>query len=204
MTRNIRHMYIRMLVLILPFVLLQAGAIQAQSLIAYYPTSNSMNLTGEVDAVTYASGNTLSMVRTIRKYTDADLFEIELSTPYSSSYNTVLREAKDDQKIQARPELKRHVQDIGRYDTVFLGYPNWWASIPMPIASFLEDHDLSGKTIIPFCTHGGGRFGQSVSAIGKLAPTSVIGEPLAVSYGGGASLDRDIRRWLEDNGVSLP
>lgn len=80
-------------------------------------------------------------------------------------------------------------------------YPNWWASIPMPIASFLEEYDFSGKTIIPFCSHGGGRFGQSLTAIAKLAPDAAMGEGLSVHYSGGAGLAEDIKAWLELNEI---
>lgn len=85
---------------------------------------------------------------------------------------------------------------------ILLGYPNWWASIPMPIASFLELYDLSGKTILPFCSHGGGRFGQSLTAITRLAPESVIGEGLSVHYSGGVSLPDDVSAWLDENGIT--
>ena len=74
-------------------------------------------------------------------------------------------EAQEDQHRQARPELSGHVENMEDYDTVILGYPNWWASIPMPIASFLEEYDFTGKQIIPFCSHGGGRFGQSLTKV---------------------------------------
>lgn len=72
----------------------------------------------------------------------------------------------------------------------------------MPIASFLEEYDFSGKTIIPFCSHGGGRFGQSLTAIAKLAPDSEMGEALSVHYSGGSSLPEDIAEWLEKNEIS--
>jgi flavodoxin len=88
-----------------------------------------------------------------------------------------------------------------QYDTILVGYPNWWASIPMPIATFLEQYDFSGKTIIPFCSHGGGRFGQSLTAITKLAPNAVMGEPLSVHYSGGSGLGGDVAEWLEANGI---
>ena len=88
------------------------------------------------------------------------------------------------------------------YDVILLGYPNWWASIPMPIASFLEEYGFAGKTIIPFCSHGGGRFGQSLSVIAKLAPDAAIGEGLSVHYSGGASLSDDVAAWLQANGIS--
>ena len=139
----------------------------------------------------------------IQRQTGAELFEIELVTPYSTDYNTVLDQAQRDQNEQARPELSVHVEDMDQYDTIILGYPNWWASIPMPIASFLEEYDFSGKTIIPFCSHGGGRFGQSLTAITKLVPDAVLGEGLAISYSGGSSLADDVAEWLNENGIPI-
>ena len=146
-------------------------------------------------------GNTKGIAEEIQSQTDADLFEIELVHPYSNDYNTVLDEAQRDQNAQARPEIKNHVENMDQYDTIILGYPNWWASIPMPIASFLEEYDFSGKTIIPFCSHGGGRFGQSLTAISKLAPEANMGEALSIHYSGGSSLSSDVSEWLETNGI---
>ncbi len=146
-------------------------------------------------------GNTRGIAEEIQSQTGADLFEITLANPYSNDYNTVLDEAQRDQNEQARPELASHVENMDDYDTIILGYPNWWASIPMPIASFLEEYDFSGKTIIPFCSHGGGRFGQSLTAIAKLAPDSEMGEGLSVHYSGGNSLPDDVAEWLEENGI---
>ncbi len=146
-------------------------------------------------------GNTRGVAEEIQAHTGADLFEIELVNPYSTDYNTVLDQAQHDQNIQARPELKNHVENFEQYDTILLGYPNWWASIPMPIASFLEEYDFAGKTIIPFCSHGGGRFGQSLTAITKLAPDAVMGEPLSIHYSGGSSLSDDVEEWLELNNI---
>lgn len=148
------------------------------------------------------SGNTEGVAEEIQAQTGADLFEIELVTPYSSDYNTVLDQAQWDQSQQARPELSTHVEDMERYDTILLGYPNWWASIPMPIASFLEEYDFSGKTIIPFCSHGGGRFGQSLTAIAKLAPDAMMGEALSIHYSGGVALSDDVAAWLEANQIA--
>lgn len=146
-------------------------------------------------------GNTAGIAEEIQRHTDADLFEITLVKPYSSDYNTVLDEAQRDQNEQARPELATHVENMEDYDVIILGYPNWWASIPMPIASFLEEYDFEGKTIIPFCSHGGGRFGQSLTAIAKLAPDAGMGEALSVHYSGGSSLSDDVSAWLEENGL---
>lgn len=147
-------------------------------------------------------GNTKGIAEEIQSQTGADLFEITMVNPYSNDYNTVLDEAQRDQNEQARPELASHIDNMEQYDTIMIGYPNWWASIPMPIASFLEEYDFSGKTIIPFCSHGGGRFGQSLTAIAKLAPDAAMGEALSIHYSGGSSLSDDIAKWLETNGIT--
>jgi formylglycine-generating enzyme required for sulfatase activity/flavodoxin len=164
------------------------------------PTSTSKN--GKVLIAFYSwGGNTKGIAEEIQRQTGADVFEIEPVSPYSNNYNTVLEEAQRDQHKQARPKIKGQVSDMEQYQTVMLGYPNWWASIPMPIATFLEQYDFSGKTIIPFCSHGGGRLGQSLSAIAKLAPKAVMGDALSISYSGGFSLVADIAKWLKTNNI---
>lgn len=147
-------------------------------------------------------GNTRGIAQEIQRQTGANLFEIKPADPYSTDYNTVLMEAQEDQHKQARPELSDYIQNMDEYDIILLGYPNWWASIPMPIASFLEEYDFSGKTIIPFCSHGGGRFGQSLTAIAKLAPAADMGEGLSVHYSGSVSLPDDVSEWLDANGIN--
>ncbi len=148
------------------------------------------------------SGNTRAIAGQVASSVGTDAIELELVSPYSSDYSMVLDEAQRDQAAQARPELATRVEDMGRYGTVLLGYPNWWASIPMPIASFLESYDFAGKLVVPFCSHGGGRLGQSVSAIAKLVPNATVGEPLSVHYRGGEALADDIASWLQANGVA--
>lgn len=147
------------------------------------------------------SGNTQGVAEEIQRQTGADIFEIVPIPAYSDDYNTVLMEAQRDQHEQARPAITNPPQSIDEYDVILLGYPNWWASIPMPIATFLESYDFSGKTILPFCSHGGGRFGQSLTAIAKLAPQAVIAPGLSVHYSGGTSLPNDVRAWLESQGI---
>ena len=147
-------------------------------------------------------GNTKGIAEEIQRQTGADLFEITMVNPYSSDYNTVLDEAQRDQKAQARPELASHVENMEQYDIVMIGYPNWWASIPMPVASFLEEYDFAGKTMIPFCSHGGGRFGQSLTAITKLVPNAAMGEALSVHYSGGSALSADVTEWLQNNNIN--
>ena len=149
------------------------------------------------------SGNTRGVAREIQKQTGFDTIELELVKPYSTDYNTVLNEAQRDQHNQARPALKTKIDSKkwAEYDTIIIGYPNWWASIPMPIATLLESYDFNGKTILPFCSHGGGRFGQSITAISKLAPKAKIGSGLSIHYSGGSTLSKDVEKWLNKNGV---
>ncbi|MDR1148534.1 MAG: NAD(P)H-dependent oxidoreductase [Spirochaetaceae bacterium] len=152
-------------------------------------------------------GNTRGIAQQIhqragRDRSSIELFEIQCVTPYSRNYNTCLDEALRDQRANARPALRTHVGNIAQYDVIMLGYPNWWASIPAPIASFLDEYDLAGKTIIPFCSHGGGRFGQSLTAIAKLEPGAKIGDALSVHYSGGSTLANDITAWLRKNGIT--
>ena len=148
------------------------------------------------------SGNTENAAKIIQEKTGADIIELNPIEPYSSNYNEVLDQAQEDMNNDARPELANHVENMEQYNTILLGYPNWWATIPMPVASFLEEYDFSGKTIIPFCSHGGGEFGQSITDISKLAPNSRIGEGLSIHYSGGSSLENDISNWLSTNGIS--
>lgn len=146
-------------------------------------------------------GNTRGIAEEIQRQTGADLFEIQMADPYSTNYNTVLEQAQQDQNEQVRPELSTHVENMNQYDTIILGYPNWWASIPMPIASFLEEYDFAGKTILPFCSHGGGGLGQSQTAIAKLVPDANMAEGLAINYSGGSGMPDDVAAWLDANGI---
>ena len=147
------------------------------------------------------SGNTENAAKIIAEKTGADIFEIELVNPYSTNYNTVLDQAQKDMNADARPEIKNKIENFEQYDTILIGYPNWWADIPMPIATLLEEYDFSNKTIIPFCSHGGGEFGQSITTISKMASKSKIGIGLSIHYSGGSGLGNDISNWLKQNGI---
>jgi flavodoxin len=148
------------------------------------------------------SGNTRSIARQIHQKTGGDLFEIERAVPYSQNYDAFAEEARREQQQQARPALKNHVTNMAQYDVVFLGYPIWWSSIPMPVASFLEEYDFSGKTVILFCSSGSGGSGQSRSVIAGLASRSTITEALAVRTSGDSSLSNTISAWLRRNNIA--
>ena len=119
------------------------GALAASSL----PFPHPVFAAPENPLVVYFSwsGNTRGIARLLQQKIGGELVELELVTPYSRDYNTCLEQAKQDQQKGARPELKTRIADMTRYDVIFLGYPNWWGTIPMPVASFLEQYDFPAK-----------------------------------------------------------
>ena len=141
-------------------------------------------------------GNTKNAAEMIQEKTGADIFEIEMNEPYSDDYNTVLDESQRDLNNDARPIINE-VDNFDQYDVIMIGYPNWWATLPTPVMSFIENYDFTNKTIIPFCSHGGGGLGQSITDISKLAPSSNVESGLSIHYSGGSSLSSDIDAWLE-------
>ena len=128
----------------------------------------------DVDAVTSASvlmpGNVGLFAGWIAEETGGDTFSIITEEPYSSDYDTCLNRAIEEHDNNIKPKIKGHIDNMEDYDIVFLGFPNWWYSCPMAILTFIEEHDLSGKTIIPFCAHGTGGFAASLRDIGNALP----------------------------------
>lgn len=116
-----------------------------------------------------SKGYTATAADFIHKTVGGDMFEIKTVKTYSNDYLGMLYEAQEEQQNGIRPELREYV-DIDGYDIIFLGYPNWWLSLPMPVVSFLEHYDWSGKRVIVFVTSGGGGFGDSVKEMRKICP----------------------------------
>ena len=102
------------------------------------------------------SGNTKAIASHIKELTGGDLFEIQTAKPYPADYHACTEVAKKEKNDKALPELKEKMKNIEEYDIIFIGFPNWWGTMPMPILTFLESYKLEGKIVIPFCTHGGG------------------------------------------------
>lgn len=146
------------------------------------------------------SGNTREMANQIHGIVGGDLFEIVTVQPYPQEYKAVIAVAKRERDSQFRPKLSKRVKNLDDYDLVFLGYPNWYGTLPMALMSFLEENDLSGKAIAPFCTHGGGRWGESVETIKRLCPRSTLLEGLAVEGGLVKSSQGDVADWLRKLG----
>lgn len=147
------------------------------------------------------SGNTRTIAGMIQKQTGADIFEIKTATPYPEDYRQTTDQAKAEQNADARPALSGTVSDMSAYDIVFIGYPNWWSSMPMPVFTFLESYDFSKKTVIPFVTHGGGGAGHSVADLKRLIPGAEIADILVISGSRASSAQGDVTAWLEKSGV---
>ncbi len=147
-------------------------------------------------------GNTRAVAEQIQRAVGGDLFEIKTVKPYPAEYRPATEVAKQEQDADARPELAARVNGVDSYGVVLLGYPNWWGTIPMPLYTFLESYDFSGKIILPFCTNGGSGLGRSVSDIQKLCPKATVGEGLAIRTEHAKSASNDITAWLRKQGLA--
>ena len=143
------------------------------------------------------TGNTRKVAAMIHAGVGGDLFEIETVVPYPSDYEAVKAQAMREQESGFRPALKGGVPDFDSYQVIFLGYPIWWARIPPPVASFLSGHSFSGKTIVPFCTHQGSHFGQTLSDIRRLCPQARLSGGLAVWGRDADNAHQEVSRWLQ-------
>lgn len=147
------------------------------------------------------SGNTKGIAEDIQKKTGADLFEITTVNQYSSDYDTVLDEAKAEQNDNARPELSSKVENMEQYQTVIIGFPIWWGDMPMALYSFLDEYDLSGKTVLPFCTHGGSGLCGTDKNVQQEEKDAKVADGLAISDSSLDDAGEDVDKWLKDNGV---
>lgn len=111
----------------------------------------------------------------IQKLTGAELFEAEPVVPYSDDYSACIEEAKNDKKRDARPELKKYPEHMESFEKIYLGYPNYWGTMPMAMFTLLEHFDFAGKTILPFCTHEGSGLGDTSAISDVCAPAPTCG-----------------------------
>lgn len=144
------------------------------------------------------SGNTRVVANRIHETAGGGIFEIIPVNPYPTDYNAVVKQARKELDQNYMPPLKIKARDINSYDLVFIGYPNWWGTIPRPVAAFLSEYDLSGKTIAPFCTHEGSGLGRSVSDIEKLCPRSTVLNGLAIRGSIAKKSQENINNWLHE------
>lgn len=147
------------------------------------------------------SGNTEQLAGDIQEQLGGDLFKIEPETPYTDNINELSGLALQEQRDNARPALAAHVDDMEQYDVVFIGYPNWWSDMPMPVFTFLEEYDFSGKTVIPFTTYGDGGFGRSINSIKEILSDATILEGFAVQEHELEGASGKMTEWLQGLGL---
>lgn len=169
-------------------------------LVAYFSWADNAVLEDDVDAVSSPSvippGNVQQLAGWVQEETGGDLFAIRVTDPYPSDWDACLDRANQERGEDARPELEARVENLDDYDTVFLGYPNWWYGVPMPLLTFLEENDLSGKQVYLFCSHGTGGLANSVEIITEAAPDAVISDNIFDCYEEEAASSREeIQNW---------
>jgi hypothetical protein len=147
------------------------------------------------------SGNTKAVANHIKELTGGDLFEIEVAKPYPSDYHTCTEVAKKEKEANARPELKTKVKNMEEYDIIFVGFPNWWGTMPMPILTFLESYKLEGKIVIPFCTHGGGGEQNCFKDFVKNTSKATNKKGFLSSGGMAGSARPQVEKWLREIGI---
>lgn len=163
-------------------------------LIAYFSRKGNNYVDGRI--MNLPIGNTEIVAKKIRKITGGDTFRIETVKSYPADYTETTKVAEDELEAKARPELTGTVANMDEYDVVYLGYPNWWGTMPMAVYTFLESYDFSGKTIIPFCTHEGSGMGRSEGEIKRICRDSRVLPGLAIKGSNAARADRELQSWL--------
>ena len=171
----------------------------AKTLVAFFSRADENYFGGSMRYIEV--GNTEIVAGKIKEKIKADVFKIEMKTPYAKDYNTCIEEAKVHKNNDARPELVAMPDSVEAYDTVILGYPNYWGTMPMAIFTFLEAFDFSGKTILPLCTNEGSGMGSSESDIKKLCPNAEVKRGLALNGSSVNKADGQIESWLKSNGL---
>lgn len=183
-----------------------SGKSESNILIAYFTAAENSG----VDAIASASYTTISgsavgrvraLADMIEAETGGELFSIQTQTVYPADGGELIDFAAEEQDQNVRPELTSHIENLEQYDTIFIGYPNWWYDMPMALYSFFDEYDFSGKTIIPFNTHNGSRFSNTIQTIEQLEPNAtVIEDGFTVSEQNVAEAGEDVAAWLDELG----
>lgn len=181
-------------------------SVKGKALVVYF----SVPETDGVDASSGASrlvsngkviGNTQYIASVISEATGSDLFEIKTIHTYPGSHKALIDAAKVEIDNNARPKLATHIKNLNDYDVVFVGFPNWWYDMPMPLYSFLDEYDFGGKTVIPFCTHGGSRFSDAIKTIRGLEPKASVLDGYAISRDRVSEAKPNVLNWLKRIGM---
>ena len=175
----------------------------SKSIIIYFSHTGENYSVGNITV-----GNTAKVAQEIAAQTGAPTWEIKETDEYSkTSYNDCVSRAKKEKQQNARPAFVGEAPDLSHYDTIFLGYPNWWADAPMVVYTFLDKAKIDGKTILPFCTHEGSGLGSTARTLAKAYPKAKVELKGLALYGHVAQKEPDavksaVAKWLNDRGIS--
>ncbi|EHI99086.1 hypothetical protein CDLVIII_2442 [Clostridium sp. DL-VIII] len=167
----------------------------SKSLIAYFSRKGNNYARGKI--VNLKIGNTKVLANKIHELTGGDMFEIKTVKSYPEDYTETTNVAKKELRENTRPEITQKVDNMDSYDVIYLGYPNWWGTMPMAVFTLLESYDFSGKTIVPYCTHEGSGMGNSERDIKKLCPNSNVLSGLAIRGSSSDKAGKDLEKWLK-------
>ena len=177
---------------------------ESKVLVAYFSmpeTTNPNNMTTEEANSTVVIngevlGNTQYMAQVIQRTTNADIYRIEPQNPYPTDHTTLVAQAREEQDQDTRPAIKDAISDFDSYDTVFIGYPIWWSDLPQILYTFFDTYDFSGKTVIPFSTHGGSSFAGTPATIQSLEPGAKMLDGLTISRNNIQDAEQEIVSWV--------
>ena len=167
------------------------------SLIIYYSRKGENYWNGSIRNI--SKGNTERVAEFIQEAVGGDLFEIRTVQEYSKDYYVCIEEAKQELRTQARPELVEYLESVDEYNTIFVGYPNWWGTCPMSVFSLLERLDLSGKKIVPFCTNEGSGMGSSERDLKKVCTGATLAKGLSIHGAEAAQSAAQVAAWARKN-----
>lgn len=142
-------------------------------------------------------GNTEVIANYIKEFTEADMFKMEPLNDYPEDYMQCTEVAQKELNDDARPELKEYIEDISEYDMIYLGFPNWWNTMPMPVWTQLEKLDFDGKIIKPFVTHEGSGFGKSEKDIKNLCPGAKLAKGLSIRGSSVEDSKKKVKHWVK-------
>ena len=165
------------------------------NLILYYSRKGENYVNGSIQTI--SKGNTERVAEFIQKAVGGDLFEIKPVREYSASYMTCIKEAQAEQRGNERPAVKAMPENLEGYDTIFIGYPNWWGTMPMFMFTVLDAFDWTGKTIVPFCTNEGSGLGSSERDIKASCPGATVKLGLSIHGGSSAQSEKQVAAWAK-------
>ena len=164
-------------------------------LIAFFSRKGQNYVSGSIKDLPI--GNTEVVAGMIQEITGGDMFKIDTVKDYPVDYTQTTNVAKDELRAKARPELTAHVDNMDEYDTIILGYPNWWGTMPMAVYTLLEQYDLSGKTILPYCTHEGSGLSGTERDISRECPNATVKSGLSIHGTHAGSAKKSVESWLK-------